>query len=51
VLPGQPLSMPLAAGALNDSGGILTLVNPANLRVDGVAYLGGDAANGWSSSF
>jgi uncharacterized protein YukJ len=49
--PGEPLSTPLAAGVLNDSGGILTLINSANLRVDGVAYLGGDAAGGWSTSF
>lgn len=51
LLPGAPLSFALAAGALNDAGGILTLVNAANLRVDGVAYLGGDPTNGWSSSF
>jgi uncharacterized protein YukJ len=51
VLPNQPLSVPLAAGVLNDSGGLLTLINPANLRVDGVAYLGGDPAAGWSTSF
>ena len=38
-------------GVLNDAGGILTLVNSANLRVDGVAYLGGDPATGWSTSF
>jgi hypothetical protein len=49
--PGQPLSLPLAAGFLNDAGGILTLVNSASLRVDGVAYLGGDPVNGWSTSF
>ena len=51
LVPGQPLSFPLAAGVLDDSGGILTLLNAANLRVDGVAYLGGDPANGWSTSF
>jgi uncharacterized protein YukJ len=51
LLPGQPMSLPLAAGVLNDAGGILTLVNASNLRIDGVAYLGGDAAKGWSSSF
>jgi uncharacterized protein YukJ len=51
LVPGQPLSVPLAAGVLSDSGGILTLINAAGLRVDGVAYLGGDAANGWSTSF
>ena len=41
----------MAAGVLNDSGGILTLINAANLRVDGVAYLGSDPTNGWSTSF
>jgi uncharacterized protein YukJ len=51
LVPGQPLSLPLAAGLLDDAGGILTLLDPAGLRVDGVAYLGGDAAAGWSSSF
>lgn len=51
LVPGQPLSVALPAGALDDSGGILTLHNAANLRVDAVAYLGGDAANGWSTSF
>ena len=51
LLPGQPLSAPVAAGVLKDAGGVLTLLNPSNLRVDGVAYLGGDAAAGWSSSF
>ena len=51
LVPGQPLSVPLAAGALDDGGGILVLRNAANLRVDAVAYLGGDAANGWSTSF
>lgn len=49
--PGQTISVALAAGALNDEGGILTLRDPAGLRVDGVAYQGGDAAHGWSTSF
>ena len=49
--PGQPLSLALETGVLDDGGGILTLLNAANLRVDGVAYLGGDAAAGWSTSF
>jgi uncharacterized protein YukJ len=49
--PGQPLSLPLAAGVLDDSGGVLTLRNAANLRVDSAAYLGGDAVSGWSTSF
>jgi uncharacterized protein YukJ len=51
LVPGQPLSLPLPTDALDDRGGILMLVNAANLRVDGVAYPGGDAAAGWSTSF
>jgi uncharacterized protein YukJ len=47
----QPLSVTMPAGAIIDSGGVLTLVNAAGLRVDGVAYLGGDPAAGWSTSF
>jgi len=49
--PGQPLSVAPPPGFLADGGGILTLRNAAGLRVDGVAYLGGDAAHGWSTSF
>jgi hypothetical protein len=49
--PGQPLSAALPAGALSDGGGLVTLVNSSNLRVDGVAYLGGDPNAGWSTSF
>jgi len=49
--PGRPLAAPLPAGALNDAGGLVTLLNSAGLRVDGVAYLGGDAKSGWSTSF
>jgi uncharacterized protein YukJ len=49
--PGQPLATALPAGALSDGGGLITLLNPGNLRVDGVAYLGGDARAGWSTSF
>ena len=49
--PGQPLAAALPAGALSDRGGLITLVNSGNLRVDGVAYLGGDAKAGWSTSF
>jgi uncharacterized protein YukJ len=49
--PGAPCSAPLPAGALNDTGGLITLNNPAGLRVDGVAYLGGDATKGWSTAF
>ena len=48
---GQPLSAPLPAGSLSDSGGLLTLVNSSQLRVDGVAYAGGDPQQGWSTSF
>jgi uncharacterized protein YukJ len=51
LLPGQPLSAPLASDTLDDAGGILTLLNPAGLRVDGVAYVGGDPTTGWSTSF
>jgi hypothetical protein len=36
---------------LSDGGGLVTLVNAGNLRVDGVAYLGGDPKAGWSTSF
>jgi len=49
--PGQTLSLVLAPDAVDDGGGILTLINAANLRVDGVAYLGGDPTEGWSTSF
>ncbi|HEV3045300.1 MAG TPA: DUF2278 family protein [Roseiarcus sp.] len=49
--PGQTLSVALAPGVLVDEGGILTLRDPAGRRVDGVAYNGGDAARGWSTSF
>ena len=49
--PGQPLSIPLPAGSLSDAGGLLTLINSSQLRVDGVAYLGGDPVAGWSTSF
>ena len=49
--PGHPIPAALPAGALSDGGGLVTLVNAGNLRVDGVAYLGGDAKAGWSTSF
>jgi uncharacterized protein YukJ len=50
--PGAPVAVvTLPAGALHDGGGLLTLLNPGGLRVDGVAYLGGDATAGWSTSF
>jgi hypothetical protein len=51
IAPGQTVSVALNAGVLNDEGGILTLRDPAGLRVDGVSYNGGDAAHGWSTSF
>jgi uncharacterized protein YukJ len=51
LVPGQPLSVPLALGILDDAGGVLILRNAANLRVDAAAYLGGDASAGWSTSF
>jgi hypothetical protein len=52
VLPaGQPMSAQLPAGSLSDSGGLLTLVDASQLRVDGVAYAGGDPQQGWSTSF
>ena len=49
--PGQPLGAPLPAGSLSDGGGLLTLINASQLRVDGVAYAGGDPQQGWSTSF
>jgi len=48
---GQPSSLALPPAALCDAGGLLTLVNASGLRVDGVAYLGGDPHAGWSTSF
>ena len=49
--PGQPLGAPLPAASLSDAGGLLTLINASQLRVDGVAYAGGDPELGWSTSF
>jgi hypothetical protein len=49
--PGHPIPAALPAGALSDGGGLVTLVNAGNLRVDGVAYIGGDPKAGWSTSF
>jgi len=49
--PGAPLSIPLPAKALDPHGGVLTLSNAAGLRVESVAYSGGDPAQGWSDSF
>jgi hypothetical protein len=49
--PGEPLSLPMPAGALNDQGGLLSLIDNRTLKVDGEAYLGGDGTKGWSTSF
>ncbi len=49
--PGQPLVVALPAKALAAQGGLLTLFDPRGLRVDGVAYQGGDPAQGFSDSF
>ena len=49
--PAQTISVALAAGKLNDEGGVLILRDLKGLRVDGVAFNGGDAAHGWSTSF
>ena len=46
--PAQPLAAPLPPNALNAQGGVLTLSNQSGLRVDSVAYAGGDSAKGWS---
>lgn len=48
--PGQPLSIELSNKFVVDGGGILSLLDARDLKVDGVAYLGGPAA-GWSTSF
>jgi hypothetical protein len=48
---GQPLVAPLPAGSLSDAGGLLTLINASQLRVDGVAYASGDPELGSSTSF
>jgi uncharacterized protein YukJ len=49
--PGEPLSIPLPGNALDPKGGVLTLISDAGLRVDSVAYDGGDPTKGWSDSF
>jgi uncharacterized protein YukJ len=46
----QPLSVPLPDASLDNQGGVLMLLNAANLSVHCVAYLGGDPASGWSMS-
>jgi uncharacterized protein YukJ len=49
--PAQTVCVAVAAGALDDEGGILILRDQQELRVDSAAYTGGDAAHGWSTSF
>ena len=49
--PGEPLSIAFPVGALDDRGGLITLLDASNLRVDGEAYRGGAGAKGWSTSF
>lgn len=57
-----PLSGRLAAGeamrvavrppfALGNSGGLITLLDPAGQKVDGVSYTGGDVREGWTLVF
>jgi uncharacterized protein YukJ len=48
--PSQPLSVALPGAGLDNRGGVLILVNSANLSVHCAAYLGGDPAAGWSMS-
>ena len=48
--PGQPISIALPGGRLANTGGVLTLFNPADLSVHCVAYSGGDPEAGWSST-
>lgn len=50
IQPGEPLTIDLPSEFLDDTGGILTLLDDRDLKVDGVAYLGGPAT-GWSTSF
>ena len=49
--PGEPLSISLPGNAFDAHGGVLSLTNDAGLRVDNVAYAGGDPAKGFSDSF
>jgi len=49
--PGAPLAFAPPNDAISDGGGILSLFNPQNLKVDGVAFLGGNPQQGWSDSF
>jgi len=48
--PGQPLSVGLAPGSLEDRGGVLMLVDPSGLSVHCAAFRGGDPVAGWSST-
>ena len=49
--PARPLAAPLPRGVLTDAGGLVTLLDAAGLKVEGVAYLAGDSSAGWSTSF
>jgi len=49
--PGKPLAIDLPPNALAMEGGVLTLADPQGLRVDGVAYKGGDPAKGFGDTF
>lgn len=51
--PGQTLAVPVSAGvALGNSGGTITLLDAAGLKVDGVSYTGAQAAEeGWTVVF
>lgn len=40
-----------APAALGNDGGLITLLNAAGLKVDGVSYTAGDAAEGWTVVF
>ena len=48
---GKPLVVLLPSKALEAEGGLLTRFDPRGLRVDGVAYKGGDPAQGFGDSF
>ncbi|WP_148210640.1 hypothetical protein [Beijerinckia indica] len=48
--PGQPLALDLPSNLIDDAGGILSLLDPHDRKVDGVSYFGGPGG-GWSTSF
>jgi uncharacterized protein YukJ len=49
--PAEPMAVALPGNAFDAKGGVLMLLNDSGLRVDSVAYAGGDPAKGWSDSF